>query len=215
MVHPTGNSTPGLTESVSAQGGAPHGTRVTTSANSISKPLVFTVKRQASETFGPPKVLEAQPDGSLRPYDARNGATVEVTYDSMNASDRIDVRVIGHNAAASYQSDPENGDGSGTKQFTVPAHVIGANQGKEPEVLYAVSRGEETPKLSLPLMLKVGTLSNTRLPVPGVPQAEDGTSGPEQLQRRRRSANRALAVDWRRSAVLDQAQWYAGKRGGA
>lgn len=142
------------------------------SAKAASKPLLFKVVSQAAD-YPAPTVREAT-DGILMPFDARNGATVVVTYPTMNNSHKIIVRVTGHNQAASFLSEEHAGSDTRTITVTVPAHVIGANQGHTPLVRYEVILAGQKPKESGPLGLRVSTLHISRLPTPEVPQAKDG-----------------------------------------
>ncbi|MGW7775113.1 hypothetical protein ACTWM0_19455 [Pseudomonas machongensis] len=142
------------------------------STKAASKPLSFKVVSQSAD-YPAPTVREVT-GGTLKPFDARNGATVVVTYPTMNSSHKIIVRVAGHNEAATFTSEPQNGSASGSVNFTVPAPVIGASQGRSVIVQYVVTRGSNEPRLSVPLTLTVTELSAEQLPAPEVPEATEG-----------------------------------------
>lgn len=140
----------------------------------VSRPLTFKVTRSAETDYPKPSVLQAT-DDRLDPIDALNGATVRAQYPAMLPSDILAVDWSGSTAADSWQSDQQPGSLFGYVDFQAPVSVVAASQGKTVTLRYAVIRIGEAPKLSLPLLLAVGTLAQTHLPAPVIPQANATT----------------------------------------
>jgi hypothetical protein len=87
-----------------------------------------------------PTVLQAN-SGVLDPMDALNGATVRVSYDSMEEpQDLITLMWLGAPGDGSPSDQEKPGSSSGSVEFTVPAPVIGANIGREVSMGYRVKR---------------------------------------------------------------------------
>ncbi|MFJ4348581.1 hypothetical protein [Pseudomonas sp. NPDC089401] len=139
------------------------------SALRTSEPLMFKVRRQPQQDYPPPSVTQA-PTGKLNPIDATSGATVQVIYDGMRETDSITVNWIGNDPTDTWSSAPQNGNAGGVR-FQVPVGVVAASQSKLIEVHYVVVTTGNPGKPSLPLTLDVGTLAQTDLPIPVVPQA--------------------------------------------
>ncbi|MDD1016338.1 YncE family protein [Pseudomonas rubra] len=120
-----------------------------------------------------PTVVQA-PGGTLDPLDATSGATVDVSYAGMAASDQITLRWRGTSSAGSAELGPFTGDASGTLLINIQAALVGANIGpgdKIVQVSYSVLRNGEEPLDSPALALIVRTLGD--LPAPFMPDAVD------------------------------------------
>ncbi|WP_054894231.1 MULTISPECIES: hypothetical protein [unclassified Pseudomonas] len=142
--------------------------------NPVSRPLTFKVTRSAETDYPKPSVLQATGD-RLDPIDVLNGATVRAQYPAMLPSDILAVNWSGSTAADSWQSDQQPGSLLGYVDFQAPVSVVAASQGKTVTLRYAVVRSGQAAKLSSPLLLAVGTLAQTHLPAPVIPQANATT----------------------------------------
>ncbi|KAB5622037.1 hypothetical protein F7234_16260 [Pseudomonas putida] len=142
--------------------------------NPVSRPLTFKVTRSAETDYPKPSVLQATGD-RLDPIDALNGATVRAQYPTMLPSDILAADWAGNTAADSWQSDQQPGSLFGYVDFQAPVSVVAASQGKTVTLRYAVVRSGQAEKLSSPLLLAVGTLAQTHLPAPVIPQANATT----------------------------------------
>ncbi|KAB5623164.1 hypothetical protein F7234_12260 [Pseudomonas putida] len=141
---------------------------------STSAPLKFKVSRPVQTEYPAPSVLEAV-SNRLEPINARNGATVRVAYSGMAASDTLAVAWFGSNPADSWESEQKPGSTFGRVDFSVPASVVAASQGRVVEVLYAVVQAGKAAVPSLPLALTVGELAQADLPTPAITQANPST----------------------------------------
>ncbi|KAB5623165.1 hypothetical protein F7234_12265 [Pseudomonas putida] len=139
---------------------------------STSAPLKFKVSRPVQTEYPAPSVLEAVND-RLDPINARNGATVRVAYPGMVTSDTLAVAWLG--SAERWGSEQKPGSAGGSVDFSVPASVVAASQGKIIEVLYAVVQAGKPGVPSLSLALTVGELAQTDLPMPAITQANPST----------------------------------------
>ncbi|MBC3464224.1 hypothetical protein [Pseudomonas sp. RW10S2] len=140
----------------------------------VSKPLTFKVTRRAETDYPAPSVLQAT-DDRLDPIDALNGATVRAQYPAMLPSDTLAADWSGSTATDSWQSDQQPGSLFGYVDFQAPVSVVAASQGKTVTLRYAVARSGQAARLSLPMLLAVGTLAQSDLPAPVIPQANATT----------------------------------------
>ena len=140
----------------------------------VSRPLTFKVTRSAETDYPKPSVLQAT-DDRLDPINTLNGATVRAQYPAMLPSDILAADWFGSTTASSWQSDQQPGNLFGYVDFQAPVSVVAASQGKTVTLRYAVVRSGQAARLSLPLLLAVGTLAQTHLPAPVIPQANATT----------------------------------------
>ena len=122
-----------------------------------------------------PTVLEASA-GVLDPIDALTGATVQVSYASMEAQDRITMTWLGSPGPGTPADQEKPGNASGQVDFTVPATVVGANIGRDISVFYRVKRyiAEKQSDLTLLRVLPFGNPERD-LPHPAITQADSQT----------------------------------------
>jgi hypothetical protein len=101
-----------------------------------------------------PTVLQAN-NGVLDPMGALNGATVRVSYASLEPQDLITLMWLGGPGDGSPADQEKPGSSSGSVEFTVPAPVVGANIGREVSVGYRVKRytaEKQSDSLRLPVL---------------------------------------------------------------
>ncbi|WP_157123234.1 hypothetical protein [Pandoraea vervacti] len=116
---------------------------------------------------GAPSVEDA-PDGVLKPVDAKQGATVHVTYDGMLPTDSIQLNWDGDESFA-----PVAGDASGTVSIVVPPAKVAPTVGRTISVSYTVKRNDtDTP--SGVLSLTVSAFLPGNLPIPNIVESKNG-----------------------------------------
>jgi hypothetical protein len=122
-----------------------------------------------------PTVVEASA-GVLDPINALAGATVRVSYASMEAQDLVTLAWLGSPGTGTPADQEKPGSASGQVEFTVPATVVGANIGREVSVSYRVKR-YTSEKQSDALRLPVLPFGNPDkdLPHPVISQANSQT----------------------------------------
>lgn len=122
-----------------------------------------------------PTVLEASA-GVLDPIDALTGATVQVSYASMEAQDNVTMAWLGSPGPGTPADQEKPGNASGQVDFTVPATVVGANIGRDISVFYRVKRyiAEKQSDLTLLQVLPFGNPERD-LPHPAITQADSQT----------------------------------------
>lgn len=114
-----------------------------------------------------PEVVQA-PQGVLNPMDARQGATVRVTYESMQPGDSIQVSWDGDSSLP-----PAMGNAGGTLDITVPPGMVANCIGRTVPVSYTVTRGGfETD--SAVLLLTVSAFKPGNLPMPTIIEQNGG-----------------------------------------
>ncbi|MCI3205536.1 MULTISPECIES: hypothetical protein [Pandoraea] len=118
-------------------------------------------------TLGAPEVAEAQ-QGVLKPTDARDGATVVITYEDMQVTDKIQLSWDGDTSFAEASGDP-----SGTLEIVVPPGKVAMSLGRTVPVMYTLKRGEKEID-SDTLNLTVNNFVPTNLPLANVVEQEDG-----------------------------------------
>ncbi|MCF7530909.1 hypothetical protein [Pseudomonas petrae] len=122
-----------------------------------------------------PAVVQASA-GVLDPMDALAGATVRVSYASMEAQDLVTLVWLGSTGIGTPADQEKPGSANGQVEFTVPATVIGANIGREVSVYYRVKRytaEKQSEMLRLPV-LPFGD-PDKDLPHPVITQANSQT----------------------------------------
>ncbi|WP_268800091.1 hypothetical protein [Pseudomonas huanghezhanensis] len=122
-----------------------------------------------------PTVVQASA-GVLDPMNALAGATVRVSYASMEAQDLVTLVWLGSTGIGTPADQEKPGSANGQVEFTVPATVIGANIGREVSVYYRVKRytaGKQSEMLRLPV-LPFGD-PDKDLPHPVITQANSQT----------------------------------------
>ncbi|MDC6382109.1 hypothetical protein BW687_018245 [Pseudomonas graminis] len=154
--------------------------------------VLYTLKRGATGTFQysatldlvigkligelpAPSVLQASA-GVLDPIDALTGATVQVSYASMEAQDSVSMAWLGTPGPGTPADQEKPGSASGQVDFTVPATVVGANIGRDISVFYRVKRyiAEKQSDLTLLRVLPFGNPERD-LPHPAITQADSQT----------------------------------------
>lgn len=124
----------------------------------------------ATAPWPAPRVLEAvQNPDQLPAMSAQNGATAQVRYDDMRASDLIAVLWLGTAGPGTPDLAPINGSVMGFVDVSVPVSAIAANLGKSVTLFYAVLRDGEQYTSDI-LDLAVLALSQADLTAPTVPQ---------------------------------------------
>ncbi|VVE02962.1 hypothetical protein PCA20602_02232 [Pandoraea capi] len=118
-------------------------------------------------TLGAPDVAEAE-QGVLKPTDARDGATVVITYEDMQVTDKIQLSWDGDTSFAEASGDP-----SGTLEIVVPPGKVAMSLGRTVPVMYTFKRGEKEID-SDTLNLTVNNFVPTNLPLANVVEQEDG-----------------------------------------
>lgn len=122
-----------------------------------------------------PSVVEAS-GGVLDPMDALSGATVQVSYASMETQDIVTLVWLGSPGGGTPADQEKPGNASGLVEFKMPAPVVGANIGREVSVSYRVKRyTAEKPSVVLRLPVLPFGNPDKDLPHPAITQADSQT----------------------------------------
>ncbi|MDH0747687.1 hypothetical protein N5D61_15210 [Pseudomonas sp. GD03842] len=121
-----------------------------------------------------PTVLEAAGDDTLDPMQAQSGATVHVSYESMDPQDVITLVWLGTPGTGSPPEQSKSGNAGREVEFAIPAAVIGANIGHSVQISYRVKRYLTEKKSELRL-LTIKPIADSQLPSPDITQADKPT----------------------------------------
>lgn len=138
-----------------------------------SEALTLHVANQGVDpVFPAPRVLQANNNNVLNPLDARNGARVEVRYDTMQTTDTITLRWVG-SPGAGTPTIPSQPGNSATRlvTFTVPDSAVGAGIGKGVNVSYTIRTHTGATHASSNLSLSISPIDDSALPAPQLPIA--------------------------------------------
>lgn len=140
----------------------------------------YTVQAIPAE-FPVPRLVQASGSGSavtLTALSAQYGATVEVSYSPMYASDIIYLEVRGIDDAGSAELGPKAGETDGTVNFNLPAALIAANLGNRDTIFttkYSILRnGSRRPSVVLTVTLKAIPQDELKKTVIRIDQAAGG-----------------------------------------
>jgi hypothetical protein len=146
---------------------------------SYSRTLNFTVGEAVLLTR--PKVQQAEADGTtLQPIKAVEALTVNIDSQDLLLSDLLSVTWTGApgTAAGGSHTTPARPISETTLTIELPVTVLAFNLGKTVTVTYTVTRNG-APRTSLPLLLNVGTFSDSSLKSPVIMEADDDGEGQE------------------------------------
>ena len=146
---------------------------------SYSRTLNFTVGEAVLLTR--PKVQQAEADGTtLQPIKAVEALTVNIDSQDLLPSDLLSVTWTGApgTAAGGSYTTPAKPISETTLTIELPVTVLAFNLGKTVTVTYTVTRNG-VPRTSLPLLLNVGTFSDSSLKSPVIMEADNDGEGPE------------------------------------
>ena len=146
---------------------------------SYSRTLNFTVGEAVLLTR--PKVQQAEADGTtLQPIKAVEALTVNIDSQDLLLSDLLSVTWTGApgTAAGGSHTTPARPISETTLTIELPVTVLAFNLGKTVTVTYTVTRNG-VPRTSLPLLLNVGTFSDSSLKSPVIMEADNDGEGPE------------------------------------